>query len=122
MSSSATTKTADTTTTRVVPLAAAVPASGEVHDPAPDPAMMVDEADVSYGKAVAIGSVAGILLFTVAMWLAVKALAPEWSAGAAAAIAVWSGIWSGLFLGGTIAVGRWSMKQGHCSPTRQLGA
>jgi hypothetical protein len=28
-------------------------------------------------------------------------------------IAVWCGIWSGVFLGGTVAVGRWSMRQGH---------
>ena len=55
----------------------------------------------------------GILLFTAAMWLIVKALAPEWSSGAVTIIAVWCGIWSGLFLGGTIAVGRWSMKHGH---------
>ncbi len=104
MSSSATTTAATATNTPVVPA---------VHDPAPDPSIMVDGTDVSYGKAIVIGSVVGILLFTAAMWLIVKALAPEWSAGAVTVIAVWCGIWSGLFLGGTIAVGRWSMKQGH---------
>jgi hypothetical protein len=104
MSSSATTKAATATDTPVVPSA---------HGAAPDPSIMVDDVDVSYGKAIVIGSVVGIVLFTAAMWLMVKALAPEWSAGAVTIIAVWCGIWSGLFLGGTIAVGRWSMKQGH---------
>jgi len=104
MSSSATTAAATATATPVV---------ASVHQPAPDPSTMVDEVDVSYGKAIVIGSVVGILLFTAAMWLIVKALAPEWSAGSVTVIAVWCGIWSGLFLGGTIAVGRWSMKHGH---------
>jgi hypothetical protein len=104
MSSSATTTAATATDTPLVP---------SVHDPLPDPSIMVDETDVSYGKAIVIGSVVGIVLFIAAMWLMVKALAPEWSSGAVTVIAVWCGIWSGLFLGGTIAVGRWSMKHGH---------
>ena len=105
MSSSATTKAATTAHTPVVP---------SVHDdPTPDPSLMVDDTDVSYGRAVLIGSIAGILIFTAVMWLVVAAIAPEWSTGAAATIAVWCGIWSGLFLGGTIAVGRWSLRQGH---------
>ena len=107
MSSSATTKAASAVDTPVVP---AVPAE---HDPVPDPSVMVDEADRSYGRAIVIGSIVGIVLFTAAMGLMVKALAPEWSVGSVAVIAVWTGIWSGLFLGGTIAVGRWSMKNGH---------
>jgi len=104
MSSSATTTAAT---------AADVPLVPSAHDPVPDPAAMVDDVDRTYGKAIIIGSVVGILVFTVAMWLVVKALAPDWSGGAIAGIAVWCGIWSGLFLGGTIAVGRWSMRQGH---------
>jgi hypothetical protein len=104
MSSSATTKAASSVDTPVVPA---------LHDPTPDPSTMIDEADISYGRAIVIGAVIGIVLFTAAVWLIVKALAPEWSSGAAAIIAVWTGIWSGLFLGGTIAVGRWSMKNGH---------
>ena len=74
---------------------------------------MVDEADIAFGRAIVIGSIVGILVFTAAMGLVVKALAPEWPVGAIAGIAVWCGLWSGLFLGGTIAVGRWSMSQGH---------
>jgi hypothetical protein len=111
MSSSATTKAATATDTPLVP---------SVHDPLPDPSIMVetalpmvDDVDISYGKAIVIGSVVGIVLFTAAMWLIVKALAPDWPSGSVTGIAVWCGIWSGLFLGGTIAVGRWSMKHGH---------
>lgn len=73
----------------------------------------VDTLDQSYGRAIAIGSIVGIVAFTAAMWLAVRVLAPEWPAGAVTGIAIWCGVWSGLFLGGTVAVGRWSMRQGH---------
>jgi hypothetical protein len=107
MSSAATTSAASTRATAVVPPA---------HDAAPetpDPTATVDDLDLSYGRAIVIGSVVGIVVFIAVMWLVVKAIAPEWSSGAVAVIAVWCGIWSGLFLGGTIAVGRWSMRNGH---------
>lgn len=103
MSSSASTARA-TTDAPVVPA---------VDDPTPDPEHMTDDVDRSYGKAIVIGSLVGILLFTLGAWLVLEALAPDWSGGANAVIAVWMGIWSGLFLGGTIAVGRWSMRRGH---------
>jgi hypothetical protein len=103
MSSSASTARATTD-------APVVPAVG---DPTPDPGHMTDDVDRSYGKAVIIGSVVGIVLFTIGAWLVLQALAPDWSGGPNAIIAIWMGIWSGLFLGGTIAVGRWSMRQGH---------
>lgn len=92
---------------------AAAPVVPAAHDPAPDPEHMTDEADRSYGKAIIVGSVAGIFVFMAAAWLALQALAPDWSGGANAVIALWLGIWAGLFLGGTIAVGRWTMRQGH---------
>ena len=106
MSSSATTAPAARSeqATPEVPLRDRAPAK---------PTAQVDEVDTSYGRAVAIGSVVGIVLFSAAMWIAVRLLAPDWPAGAVTAIAVWCGTWSGLFLGGTIAVGRWSMRQGH---------
>jgi hypothetical protein len=73
-----------------------------------------DDADRSFGKAVITGSIIGIVLFIAAVWVGVRAVAPaEWPAGAITAIAVWTGVWCGLFLGGTVAVGRWSLKQGH---------
>jgi hypothetical protein len=73
-----------------------------------------DAADRSFGRAVITGSLIGIVLFIAAVWIGVRAVAPaEWPAGAITAIAVWTGIWCGLFLGGTVAVGRWSLTQGH---------
>ena len=77
------------------------------------PAPTTDEADRSYGRAVTVGSILGIFAFIAVLWVAVKLLAPGWSVGASGIIAVWTGLWCGLFLGGTIAVGRWSQKQGH---------
>jgi hypothetical protein len=105
MSSSATTATA----ARSASAAPAVPLRAEPHQSA----TQVDEVDRSYGRAIAVGSIVGILAFTAAMWIAVRLLAPEWPAGAVTGIAAWCGIWSGVFLGGTVAVGRWSMRQGH---------
>ena len=81
---------------------------------APAAAPTSDAADRSFGKAVITGSIIGIVLFIAAVWVGVRAVAPaEWPAGAITAIAVWTGVWCGLFLGGTVAVGRWSLKQGH---------
>ena len=78
------------------------------------PAPTTDDADRSFGKAVITGSIIGIILFIAAVWVGVRAVAPaEWPAGAITAIAVWTGVWCGLFLGGTVAVGNWSLKQGH---------
>jgi hypothetical protein len=105
MSSSATTATA----ARSATVAPVVPLRAGLHQSA----TQVDEVDRSYGRAIAVGSILGVLGFTAAMWVAVRVLAPEWPAGAVTGIAAWCGIWSGVFLGGTVAVGRWSMRQGH---------
>jgi hypothetical protein len=124
VSSSATTESATAIDTPVVAPAPAAPpdpaglpgpvaADPLTADLAPDHHPMVDTVDVSYGRAIVVGSIVGIVVFSIAMWVVVKALAPEWPAGAAAGIAGWCGLWSGLFLGGTIAVGRWSLRQGH---------
>ncbi|CAB4616338.1 unannotated protein [freshwater metagenome] len=78
------------------------------------PAATTDAADRSFGRAIISGSIIGIVLFIAAVWAVVRAIAPpEWPAGAVTAIAVWTGLWCGLFLGGTVAVGRWSLEQGH---------
>jgi hypothetical protein len=98
-----------TTAARSASVAPAVPLRAEPHQSA----TQVDDVDRSYGRAIAVGSIVGILAFTAAMWIAVRLLAPEWPAGAVTGIAVWCGIWSGVFLGGTVAVGRWSTRQGH---------
>jgi len=93
--------------------AAAVKASPTAPVIAAQPAPTTDDADRSYGRAITIGSVLGIVAFIALLWVVVKLLAPDWSVGATGIIAVWTGLWCGLFLGGTIAVGRWSQKQGH---------
>ncbi len=64
--------------------------------------------DLGFGKAIVIGAALGIVVMTVALAALVKVLAPDIPAGAIAAIAAWTGVWAGLFLGGTVTVGRWS--------------
>jgi hypothetical protein len=71
------------------------------------------EQDRGFGRAIAVGSIAGIAVFIVALAAVVKIVAPELTAAAIAGIAVWTGVWAGLFLGGTLAVGRWSMRNHH---------
>lgn len=93
--------------------AATVKASPTAPVIAAQPAPTTDDADRSYGRAITVGSVLGIVAFIALLWVVVKLLAPDWSVGATGIIAVWTGLWCGLFLGGTIAVGRWSQKQGH---------
>jgi hypothetical protein len=76
-------------------------------------APVIDETDISYGRAIVIGSSIGILVFTAIVAAAVKLAVPDMAGGAVAVVAIWTGIWCGLFLGGTIAVGNWSRRQGH---------
>jgi hypothetical protein len=84
---------------------------------APSPAPTTDEIDRGFGAAIVWGSIVGIVVFAVLIAigtvLAARSVGVDLEAGAVAAIAVWTGIWGGLFLGGTVAVGRWSMRQGH---------
>ena len=72
-----------------------------------------DDDDRSFGRAIVVGSVLGILAFIALLWVMMKLIAPDWSLGATGIVAIWTGHWCGLFLGGTIAVGRWSHNQGH---------
>ena len=64
--------------------------------------------DVGFGKAIVIGAAVGIVVMTVGLAALLKVLAPDTPAGAIVGIAVWTGVWAGLFLGGTVTVGRWS--------------
>lgn len=108
-SSASTTRTA--ATAQVVP--AAVPAARVTVAPPDDDLARAEAVDRSYLHAIGVGALVGIVAFIAVAWVAVKALAPDWPAGAVLAIAGWTGLWSGMFLGGTIAVGRWSARQGH---------
>ena len=102
MSKALTTRPVDAPQPQVVPAV----------DPPRDPASMTDDADRGFGHAILVGSVAGVILFIAAAWLVVKGVS-DLTWGESGVIALWTGAWSGLFLGGTVAVGRWSLRQGH---------
>jgi len=77
--------------------------------PAADPDTQAGELeDVSFGRAIVIGSVLGILAMIVLIAATMRILAPDQPWGVTMGIAVWAGVWAGLFLGGTVTVGRWS--------------
>jgi len=71
--------------------------------------------DKGFGLAILLGSAVGIVLFGVLCFVAVMLVAgDDISVGANLGISLWVGVWAGLFLGGTVAVGRWSMRRsGH---------
>ncbi|HEY5154707.1 MAG TPA: hypothetical protein VIJ47_08240 [Acidimicrobiales bacterium] len=64
--------------------------------------------DIGFGKAIIIGSVAGIVVMVLGLVALIKVLAPDMPIGAVLAVSVWTGVWAGLFLGGTVTVGRWA--------------
>ena len=64
--------------------------------------------DIGFGKAIVIGSMAGIAVMVLGLIALMKVLAPDMPIGAVLAVSVWTGVWAGLFLGGTITVGRWA--------------
>lgn len=85
--------------------------------PAPEhasPEEAVTAEDIGFGKAILYGSLIGIVVFGVLCFVALRLIDTSISLAADLGISVWVGVWGGLFLGGTIAVGRWSMRQtGH---------
>ena len=64
--------------------------------------------DIGFGKAILVGSAIGILVMVFLVAVALRLLDPEMAWGATIGISVWTGIWAGLFLGGTITVGKWA--------------
>jgi hypothetical protein len=70
--------------------------------------------DIGFGKAILWGSIIGIVVFGLMCFVAIRIVGSSISVIADVGISLWVGIWGGLFLGGTIAVGRWTMRQtGH---------
>lgn len=67
--------------------------------------------DRSYGRAVLLGVAGGILAWTAIVFGVLRVLQPDLGAGPTLGIAVWVGIWTGMFLGGTITVGLWADKR-----------
>jgi uncharacterized membrane protein YczE len=66
------------------------------------------QTDLGFGRAVVVGSLAGILVMVVAIAVTLHLLDPDLSTAGVIGIAAWTGVWAGLFLGGTITVGRWA--------------
>jgi predicted phage tail protein len=70
--------------------------------------------DIGFGKAILWGSIVGIVVLGAMCFVAIRIVGSSISVMADLGISIWVGIWGGLFLGGTIAVGRWTMRQtGH---------
>lgn len=80
-------------------------------DAAPVIARSTDDEDRSYGRAVATGSLLGIVIWGTVVFAVLSVLQPDLGAGPTLGIATWVGIWTGLFLGGTITVGLWADKR-----------
>lgn len=80
----------------------------------PDSPDTITAEDVGFGKAILYGSAIGIVVFGVLCFVTIRLVGSSISVAADVGISIWVGIWAGLFLGGTIAVGRWTMRQtGH---------
>jgi len=69
------------------------------------------ETDLGFGRAVLYGSIAGIIVMVVALAVTLRILDPDLSMVGILGIAAWTGVWAGLFLGGTVTVGRWAGRQ-----------
>lgn len=67
--------------------------------------------DMGFLKAVLLGSGIGIVVMMALMAVTMKVFLPDALTGTDAAVAVWTGLWAGLFLGGTVSVGLWSHKR-----------
>ena len=67
--------------------------------------------DMGFAKAILLGSAIGIAIMMAIMGLTMKVFAPDAITGTAAAVAVWTGLWAGLLLGGTVSVGMWAHKR-----------
>lgn len=75
--------------------------------------MRGDPIDRGFGAAIVVGSALGIVAMSLLIGVIVRIMAPEMELISVAGVAVWTGIWAGLFLGGTVKVGRWSAKNLH---------
>ena len=76
----------------------------------------IDETeDWGFAKAMIRGSVVGIIVFIALIYGIVYAINASmggpWSPASVGVIALWTGVWAGLFLGGTVSVGLWSHKR-----------
>ncbi len=87
--------------------------SAETHESGTGP---IDEKeDMGFAWAMIRGSAIGIVFFIVVIFAMVWFLNARsdgtWDPAAIGVIALWTGIWAGLFLGGTVSVGLWAHKR-----------
>ena len=76
----------------------------------------IDETeDWGFAKAMIRGSVIGIVVFIALIYGIVfainQSMGGPWNSASIGVIALWTGVWAGLFLGGTVSVGLWSHKR-----------
>ena len=64
--------------------------------------------DAGFGKAIIVGSMLGIVVMIALIVVTLRLLDPDLAWGPIIGISAWTGLWAGLFLGGTVTVGRWS--------------
>lgn len=73
----------------------------------------VDFTDKDYSKAILLGIVVGVPLLAVVSFGAFRIALPDMSFGGLASLAVWTGLWLGVFVGGTIAVWNYVRRLEH---------
>lgn len=73
----------------------------------------VDFTDKDYTKAIVLGIVVGVPLLALLAFGAFRVALPDTSLGTLASLAVWTGLWAGVFVGGTIAVWNYVRRLEH---------
>lgn len=73
----------------------------------------VDFTDKDYTRAILLGIVVGVPLLAVVAFVAFRIAVPDTSTGDLASLAIWTGLWAGVFVGGTIAVWNYVRRLEH---------
>lgn len=77
--------------------------------PAPDPAAAGPDVEArGFGRAILAGTALGVPAMMAIVMGVLLLTAPDWELGGLVGIALYTAIWSGVFLGGTITVGLWA--------------
>lgn len=74
-----------------------------------------EKEDMGFAMAMVRGSAIGIVIFIALIyglvWVLTQRSGANWSPASIGVIALWTGVWAGLFLGGTVSVGLWAHKR-----------
>lgn len=73
----------------------------------------VDFTDKDDTRAILLGIVVGVPLLAVVAFVAFRIAVPDTSTGDLASLAIWTGLWAGVFVGGTIAVWNYVRRLEH---------